>query len=382
MDSAALFNPDKTLSWVGTELAEGRLAAAGIEVFLHGQSVLSECIGARNSTGDPVTPDTRFWIASMTKPIVSIVALKLVEQGKLSLADPVSGFVAGFGDAGVITVNGDCVPTTRKPTIHDLMTHTCGLTYGQFGDDEIHQRYSRVGAFDYMSTNAKMAEALRQLPLLYQPGTTFEYGMSTDLLGHIIERVTNLPLDRVLQNLVFEPLEMSSTSFHPDHDNLAELAPSIIRDTIAPDFSRSPSWFSGGAGLFSTVSDYLKFARMLLNGGTLEGVEIVQPDTFDLMTRPALSADIQYGTYTEALGISAPWEKNGLSFGLGLAVRIEEIAGIPGGMGECSWPGVSGCNFWADRKNRLVVVFLTHAPLHRTTHRVQLRQAIYGGLSL
>jgi CubicO group peptidase (beta-lactamase class C family) len=317
----------------------------------------------------------------MTKPVVSVVALKLIESGKLSLTDRVSDYIADFAAAGVLTADGQTTPVSRTPTIHDLMTHTTGLTYGQFGTDDIHQRYSRVGAFDYQSDNETMATRLCQLPLLYQPGTTFEYGMSTDLLGRIIEIVTRQSLDKILHEFVFEPLGMTNTSFYPDQGPLAELAPSVVRDTIAPDFEHRPTWFSGGAGLFSTVSDYLLFARMLLGRGTLDDTEIVTPETFALMTTPALPADIDYGEYTASFGVSAPWVKNGLTFGLGLAIRTEEVDYIPGGVGEFFWPGVSGCNFWVDPKNSLIVVFLTHSPLHRTTHRLQLREAVYSGLA-
>jgi len=317
----------------------------------------------------------------MTKPVVSIAALHLIERGALSLKDPVSEYIAGFGDAGVLISGSSVEAVTRPPTIKDLLNHTSGVTYGQFGSDKIHQRYTQAAVFDYSSTNSEMAIRLAGLPLLHQPGTAFEYGMSTDLLGRVLEIVVGDSLDSVLEAIVLKPLGMTRTSFFPDKNRLAELASSPIQATIAPDFNREPSWFSGGAGLFSTASDYMQFSKMLLGRGKLDDVKIIKPETFTLMCEPSLPTDVIYGEYTASLGISAPWRQNGLSFGLGLAVRTEKIEGISGGLGECSWPGVSGANFWVDPENDLVVVFLTHSPLHRTTHRIQLRQAIYSGIN-
>lgn len=376
----ASFSPAKTRDWIFSELAEKRIVGCSINVLHKGLPVLCESFGQQNSKGALVTPSTRFWIASMTKPIVSIAALHLIERGVLSLGDPVSKFIVGFGEAGVLSPDGNVVPVHRPPTVKDLLTHASGVTYGQFGSDSIHQRYGQARVFEYTSNNAEMAARLTQLPLLHQPGTAFEYGMSTDLLGRILEIVTGDSLDTVLGDIVLKPLGMANTSFSPDPDTLSEIAPSPVQEAFAPDFTTSPTWFSGGAGLFSTGSDYMLFARMLLGRGKFKDIKIIERETFARMCQPSLAADVTYGQYTESLGISAPWAKNGLSFGLGVAVRTTELEGIPGGLGECSWPGVSGANFWVDPKNDLIVVFLTHAPLHRTTHRVQLRNAIYSGI--
>jgi len=316
----------------------------------------------------------------MTKPVVSVTALQLIERGELSLEDPVSTFVPGFGDAGVLIANGNLEPVDRPPTILDLFTHLTGITYGQFGNGEIHKRYAKADVYNFSSSNTEMAARLAALPLLHQPGTVFEYGMSTDLLGRVIELVMGQDLGDVLKEAVLKPLGMSNTSFVPDQYWLAELPPSTVQAKVAPDFACAPSWHSGGAGLFSTVSDYIRFARMLRGRGTVGDVQILKPETFELMCRQHLPPGVGYGDYTGELGISAPWSENGMSFGLGVAVRVREHESIEGGLGEFFWPGVSGCNFWVDPKNDLIVVFLTHAPLHRTTHRIELRDAIYGGM--
>ncbi|MGH1478577.1 MAG: serine hydrolase domain-containing protein [Geminicoccales bacterium] len=379
--AAVFFDPSEARRWIERELDAERMFGCGLEVVIQGHSVYREAFGSRSPKGgDPMTEDTRFWIASMTKPVVSVAALHLIEHDELSLEDPVSTFVPGFGDAGVLTRTGDLEPVDRPPTVLDLFTHLAGTTYGQFGSDEIHKRYAEADVYNFSSNNAEMAARLAALPLLHQPGMVFEYGMSTDLLGRVIEVVTGQSLDSVLQDAVLGPLGMSSTSFVADQDRLAELPPSAIQANVAPDFARLPSWHSGGAGLFSTVPDYIQFARMLRGRGTLGDVQILKPETLDLMCRQHLPPGVGYGDYTGELGIAAPWPENGLSFGLGVAVRVREHESIPGRLGEVFWPGVSGCNFWVDPKNDLIVVFLTHAPLHRTTHRIDLRDAIYSGM--
>lgn len=379
--TAISFDPSQTRRWIERELEAERIFGCGLEVVIQSRTVFKEAFGTTAPNGDdPVTADTRFWIASMTKPVVSVLALRLVEEGELSLQDPVSDFVPGFGHAGVITATGDLEPIQRPPTILDLFTHLSGLTYGQFGSDKIHKQYAKANIYDFSSSNAEMAARLATLPLLYQPGSVFEYGMSADLLGCVIEVVTGQSLDIALERAVFQPLSMGSTGFLPVQEQLAELPPSAVQANIAPDFAKAPSWHSGGAGLFSTVSDYMQFARMLRGRGKLDNVQILRPETVDLMCQQHLPPGVGYGDYTGELGISAPWPKNGLSFGLGVAVRVRAHDDIPGGLGEFSWPGVSGCNFWVDPANDLSVVFLTHAPAHRTTHRVELREAIYGGM--
>jgi CubicO group peptidase (beta-lactamase class C family) len=226
-----------------------------------------------------------------------------------------------------------------------------------------------------------MAEALASLPLLHQPGKVFEYGMSTDLLGRIVEVQTGQQLDDAVWELVLDPLNMRNTDFQPQPDRIADIPSSPVRDTLAPLMTIDQSWWSGGSGLCSTVSDYMRFARMLRNGGHLDGVTVLKPETLALMLRDQLPENVRYGSYTPALGITAPWPENGLGFGLGFAVRTRHDKKLPGGLGEFLWPGISGANFWVDPENELIVVFLTHAPDHRAEHRIGLRNAVYVGLN-
>lgn len=375
------FDAEPVDRWIETNLAAGRLTGGGLEVRHAGRTVHARSFGVRAADGSPATRETAYWIASMTKPIVAVAALRLIAQGAFGLDDPVADFVAGFGRRGVLQPGGDCVPPNRPPLVRDLLTHLSGLTYGPFGNDAIHAMYMAAGVYDFASDNARIAERLAALPLLHQPGTVFEYGMSTDVLGRVVEIASKAPLDAALRALVLDPLGMSDTRFVPAPGRLAALPDAPTVRALAPPFRDGQSWFSGGGGLSSTLPDYLRFAEMLLGGGEAEGVRLLSPDMFALMTRNHLPADVGYGSYTAALGITAPWEANGLGFGLGLAVRTaRRDPELPGGLGEMFWPGVSGTNFWVDPENALIVVFMTHAPEHRTQHRIELRKAVYAGL--
>ncbi|ADZ68968.1 serine hydrolase domain-containing protein [Polymorphum gilvum] len=366
--------------WLSAEREAGRLAGAVLEVRQAGKPVCLRAFGAKDSTGSDAKWETVYWIASMTKPIVSVAAMALVERGVLALGDEVQSFIPGFGRRGVLCRDGAIMEALRPPVILDLLTHVSGVTYGQFGDADIHARYLEQGVYDFFSDNERMADRLAELPLLHQPGTVFEYGMSTDLLGRVIEVVTGTTLDCALQELVLAPLGMHRTRFIPVLGTIAELPPSPTQRALAPPFSADQTWFSGGGGLTSTVSDYMCFAEMLRLGGALGGTRILRRETVGLMLQNHLPAGIGYGAYTGALGITAPWSGTGLGFGLGLAVRTRRSADLPGGLGEFLWPGVSGANFWVDPENALTAVFLTHAPEHRAQHRIGFRKAVYAGL--
>lgn len=366
-------------SWIATEIAAGRIGACAVEIVSQGETVHQGYHGFRTSDGAPVTSETQFWVASMTKPVVSITAMHLVEAGWLNLHDPVSKFVPGFGNAGVLLDDGTTEPVARPVTVLDLLTHTAGVTYGQFGDGPLHRKYATANVYDFSVTNKVISDRLSTMPLMQQPGTCFEYGMSTDILGRVIEVITGDPLIVALQSIIFGPLKMRDTGFIPDLSRLADFPESGIKKKLPPEFSVPPVWCSGGAGLFSTVPDYVQFTRMLRGRGHLDDAQVVSPETFGTMLQQHLPLDVAFGDYTSALGITAPWPANGLGFGLGFAVRLREIDDAPSDVGEFFWPGVSGCNFWVDPKNDLITVFLTHAPDHRTQHRVGLKNAIYAG---
>lgn len=363
--------------WLEEELAAGRLFGGALAVVCGGAPVLRHWFGHRDRAGRaPVTRDSVYWIASMTKPLTSVAALQLVDEGVLSLDAPVAAYLRGFGDAGVLAPDGRTTPSDRPVTVLDLMRHTSGLTYGIFGDDAIHRAYARAQVYDFAAPNRVMAERIAALPLLHQPGTVFEYGMSTDVLAAVIEVAAGRPFEVVVAERVTGPLGMASTGFRPPRDRVVESAPGIF-----PPLSPDQRWCSGGAGLWSTLDDYLAFAMMLRAGGRHGGRRLMSRESFALMTGNQLPDGVGYGAYTGSLDITAPWPRNGLGFGLGLAVRLRAGGDVPGGVGEVFWPGVSGANFWVDPAGDVVVVFMTHSLEHRVRHRRDLRRHVYAELA-
>ena len=352
-----MFDASHLDHWITTEIQDGRMNACAVEVISQGTTVHRNCHGTQNANGDAVTQQTQFWIASMTKPIVSMVIMHLAEAGWLNLQDSVSDMVPGFGDAGVLTEDGTTEQLERPVTVQDLLTHTAGITYGLFGDGPLHRKYAAARVYDFSASNKEMSRRLVTLPLMHQPGTCFEYGMSTDVLGRVIEVITGDALDKALSSIIFGPLKMRDTGFTPRPDRVADIPDCDIKKKVPPKLTTAPTWYSGGAGLFSTIHDYVRFTRLLRGKGSFDGVRVLTQDTFDLMLDQHLPPDVAFGEYTAALGITAPWPPNGLGFGLGFAVRLKEVDETPGGVGEFFWPGVSGCNFWVDPKNDLITVF-------------------------
>ncbi|CAN5267511.1 serine hydrolase domain-containing protein [soil metagenome] len=349
----------------------------------HGEVVYSSAIGYRNRAEQaPMTPDSRFALASMTKPIVSVAAMILVEQGRLSLSDPVSKYIPEFAtlvvghevvDPATAERRLETEPMVREPTIQDLFRHTSGLTYPPpFGNTLVQQRYGAAGLLNFEQTNQELVGKLVGLPLAHQPGTTFEYGFSTDVLGRVIEIASGQTLAAFIAAEVTGPLGMVDTSFTvPDMGRFAS--------TGGPAPNPAPHWHSGGGGMVGTASDYIRFAQMLLNGGELDGVRTLSPHSVALMRANHLPPDVRQGGYD--LGASQPSAAMGQGFGLGFAVRVEEGRNpLPGSVGDYYWAGSLGTYFWIDPKEDLVVVLLTAAPLVRTQYRAIARDLVYQAL--
>ncbi|MEX3008623.1 serine hydrolase domain-containing protein [Hoeflea sp. TYP-13] len=373
--------------WLEAEIALGRMSGAVTLVHHKGRLIHSSALGFRDKAHSRLmTEDTIFWIASMTKPVTSLAALMLAEQGRLLLSEPVSTYLPEFENVRVLTGNNidEALPTDFPPTIQHLLTHTSGLTYGPFGDDTICAAYRETGVYDFASTNQEMSVRLADLPLAYHPGTCFEYGMSTDLLGRVIEVVSESTLPDFIGRRIAAPLAMADTGFSLSPDQrgrLAEVTTSMTESGLCPPVDEAPVWHSGGGGLWSTARDYLAFALMLLSNGKTGDNKIVSPSTIRHMRSNHLPPGISFGNYAPELGATAPCPSLGQGFGLGLAVRLETGRNpLPGAVGDASWPGVSGTNFWIDPENELAVVFMTHAPQWRIQHRAALRQLVYAAL--
>jgi CubicO group peptidase (beta-lactamase class C family) len=351
-----------------------------------GETVYTATLGYRDAARQaPMASGSRFALASMTKPIVSVAAMTLVEEGRLSLSDPVSKYIPEFatlkvGREVVDPATGawslELDPMGRQPTIQDLMRHTSGLTYPPpFGNSLVQQRYDQADLRDFDQTNADFVAKLVQLPLAYQPGSTFEYGFSTDVLGRVIEIVSGQSLDAFVKARVTDPLGMVDTSFTiPDAHRFARPAGS------APLPSASPRRFSGGGGLIGTATDYARFAEMMLNGGELDGVRILSPHSVEMMRSNQLPPNVAQGGYD--LGFAQPSAAMGQGFGLGFAVRTDAGRNpLPGSVGDYYWAGSSGTYFWIDPRENLVVVLLTASTPSRERYRALARNLVYQALA-
>jgi len=327
-----------------------------------------------------MSEDSIFWIASMTKPICCAAALAVARDGLLDLDAPVALYLPSFADLAVADTGERA---GRRMTVRDLMRHTSGLTYGQLGDSPVHHQYIERGAYRFDQTNEQMAETLSGLPLLYAPGTTFEYGMSIDVLGRVIEVCTGRPLDQVVAERITGPLGMADTHFRLPPEDLPRLARALPSEdmTMMPPPAPAPAWISGGGGLWSTAADYARFVTMLMQGGWHRGVPIIGQAGARDMLSAQLPAALQFGSYTATLGSVAPTPAMAQTFGLGVSIRTADAGNpLPGTQGDFTWPGMSGCNFWCDPRRGLVVVQMLQAPSQRFAYRALLREEIYAAL--
>jgi CubicO group peptidase (beta-lactamase class C family) len=343
--------------------------------------------------GAVMTPDTIFRIASMTKPVTSVAAMLLAEEGKLLIADPVSRYIPAFADLKVAS-NSDDVnaksltlePVRREMTVQDLLRHTSGLTYAHLTGPHLRQAYEAAGVVDERQTNAGMAEKLAKVPLAYQPGSTWQYGVSTDMLGRVVEVASGMSLDRFIGERICKPLGLVSTSFGPiEGSRAAQPRIDSVSGKRPPmrDTSVRPNWISGGSGLLSTAGDYVHFCQMLLNGGELGGTRLLAPATIALMTSDHLTPETRRSPSTPVLfGALAPTPELGLGFGLGFAVRTHSGRNpLPGSVGDFSWSGVTGTYFWIDPQQELVAILMMQAPLQRLHYRYLMRTMVYQAIT-
>jgi CubicO group peptidase (beta-lactamase class C family) len=375
-------------------VTQGELPGAVLMVVRNHKVVIHEPIGFRDRIEhSKMQKDSIFRIASMTKPIVSICALQLMEQGKLSLEDPVSKFLPEFENiqVGVETTNllGEkelsLVPPNKKMTIQDLMRHTSGLTYGWVKTALVDQLYESNQVMLMDQTLEEQVKKLATLPLKHQPGTTWEYGLSTDVLGRVIEVIAEESLDHILQRYIFEPLQMIDTQFGFDSQKLHRVAESQINPETGKRFlnlatSIKPKKLSGGGGLTSTAMDYAKFCQMILNGGELYGKKIISRKSIELMIANHLPDQTNFPASTlYEWGTAMPSPSHfGTGFGLGFQVRLEAGRNpLPGSVGDLTWMGVWGTSFVIDPKEKLILILLTQQPNKLKEHHRLLRQMVY-----
>jgi CubicO group peptidase (beta-lactamase class C family) len=359
------------------DVERGRIPGAVVVVIRKGKVAHTLAVGFLDkAAGTPMKPDAMFRIASMTKPMVTVAALTLYEEGRLLLGDPVSKYIPAFKDQ---RVGLERAPTEREMTIQDLMRHTSGLTYGNRGTSEIYKMYPESSnASSLTLTMDEFIERVSHAPLLYQPGTRWEYSLSTDVLGRVVEVVTGKPLAEVLAERVYRPLNMTDTTF---------LVPPAKRKRIAQPLPTHPDtgaeytladptvprkFDCGGGCAVSTARDYARFGQMLLNRGALDGARVLAPKTVELMTADHLGSIARGQNY---------YAGPGYTWGLGLAVREKKgISPMAGSAGDYFWPGAFATYWWADPKEEMVVVSMMQSPLGRHYQQV-LRALVFQAIA-
>jgi CubicO group peptidase (beta-lactamase class C family) len=346
-----------------------------------------------------MTTDSIFRLASMTKPIVSAAAMILVEDGKLDLAAPVSQYLPEFKDLQVQTEHRDATtdktelvlePQTRPMIVQDLLRHTAGLVYPPpIGSGPVPNLYRDANVADRDTTLAEMVTKLSKLPLAHQPGEVWEYSMAVDVLGRIVEVVSGVDLDRFVAERVTKPLGMTSTGFYvaeTERDRIAQpQADAAGQKPTMFDPVAKPKRFSGGGGMVSTASDYLRLCEMFLHRGKLGNTQVLAPSTVALMTANALKPGIGYAAAAlTRFGDIGPTLAMGQGFGLGFAVRTEAGENpLPGSVGSFYWTGAYGTTFYVDPKQKLIIIMMIQVPLgpQGTLYRHEVRALAYQALT-
>jgi CubicO group peptidase (beta-lactamase class C family) len=358
-----------------------RIPGAIAVVALGGHVEFFEALGWQDAAaGTPMRGDAIFRIYSMTKPLVSLAALMLAEEGALQLGEPVSLYLPEFsGQQVAVEENGQVrlVPSVRAATIQDLLRHTAGLTYEFLGSNAVQRQYEATQIASRARSNAEFCKALAALPLAHQPGSRWEYSRATDVLGALLEVVAGRPLGQLLQERILDPLGMKDTAFAVPEQGWSRMAEAFATD---PDSGEPvamlnprevPRFESGGGGLMSTADDYVRFLQFMRNRGTLEGCRLVSRKTIDWMT----------SDHVGAIPIQGDLLLPGYGFGLGFAVRIHAgLAPQPGSPGQYFWSGIGGTSFFVDPAEDLFALLLTQAPGQRIYYRNLFRQLVYAAL--
>jgi CubicO group peptidase (beta-lactamase class C family) len=364
------------------EIDKGTLPGATILVARRGQIGWFEALGKQSpAAAAPMAHNSIFRIFSMTKPIVSVGIMMLIEDGHFLLSDPVAKFIPEFADQKVgIENNGqlDLVPLKRAMTVQDLLRHTSGITYDHTGNGLVQQLYQQSRLRSRKITNAEHAARVASMPLICQPGAEWNYSRSTDILGRIIEVVSGKSLSAFLTERILAPLQMAETAFHTEAENAGRLAEPFPTDPWNGDkvqlfnMLEKPVMESGGGGLVSTTMDYARFCQMLLNGGALDGNRIIGRKTLQLMASDHLAPHVK---------VDSPLMPAGHGFGLGFAIRTHQgMAPFPGSLGQFFWSGMAGTFFWIDPAEDMFAVFMMQGPGQREYIRTLLRDLVYAAV--
>ncbi len=365
------------------DIDKGTTPGVTIMVARRGQIGWFDALGRQNpAASTPMAHNSIFRIFSMTKPIVSVGVMMLMEEGHLLLNDPIEKYIPEFSNQKVgVENNGklDLAPLTRAITIQDLLRHTSGITYDHTGNGLVQQLYRQSRLRSRKITNSEHAALVASMPLMCQPGTEWNYSRSTDILGRLIEVVSGKTLGAFLTECILAPLQMAETAFHTAPENADRLAEPFATDPWTGEkvqlfnMLEKPAMESGGGGLVSTTMDYARFCQMLLNGGVLDGVRIIGRKTLQLMTSDHLGPEVKLNGHLEALP--------GHSFGLGFAVRTHEgMAPFAGSVGQYFWSGIAGTFFWIDPREELFAVLMAQGPGQREYFRTLVRSLVYAAV--
>jgi CubicO group peptidase (beta-lactamase class C family) len=384
-------------------VSDGKLAGTVVLVARKGKLIYADAAGFQDKDeGKPMALDSIFRIYSMTKPLVSVAAMMLVEDGRIELTDPISKFFPAFKGQQVSVARTDgefaritytTVAADHEIIVQDLLRHTAGLAYGEITlNAPVKDAYTKAGLYepsvrDYDVRDLSPAEEVERLakaPLAHQPGTVWEYSLAVDLLGRVVEAASGKRLADFLAQRLFEPLRMQDTAFSVPGAKVGRIAQPLAVDFANGqpikliDVAKEPKNDSGGAGGVSTAADYLRFAQMLLNGGQLDGTRVLSRTTVALMTSDHLGTRIAAPVTPGELLLGTP----GYTFGLGFAVRQGAgLAGVPGSPGEFMWAGYAGTYFWVDPKEELVAIYMSQAPgAARAYYRKLVKQLVYAAI--
>lgn len=380
---------ERITAFFDNEVSAAKISGAIVLIQRGSKPVYFKSFGKIDTArGTPMTPQAIFRIHSMSKPVTSVAAMMLVDDGKIALDDPVSKFIPSFAKVKVGVESKsesgnpilDHAAVERPITIEDLLRHSSGITYGFYGKGLVRNIYANADLFAQGLDNAAVAEKIAQLPLADQPGTLWNYGHSTDVLGRVIEVASGKSLFAFEKERLFGPLGMTDTSYYvadpAQHERIAEPIPSD--KTFSTGGARDPrvatKWESGGGGLLTTVGDFSRFAQMLLNGGELDGKRYLKPETFKAMTinRIAPATGVKRGGYY--------FPGDGFGFGLGFGVRTEPGNATPpppGSLGEIKWDGAGGTYFFIDRAQDMFAILMIQSPSERGRIQPALKKMIY-----
>lgn len=372
--------PDRTqrlMDALKREVDSGRLPGAVALIARRGQIGLLEAVGVQDpATGAPMRTDSIFRIYSMTKPVVSVAIMMLVERGQLLISDPVSRWLPEYAHPQVATAQG-LVPAQQAATVQDLLRHTAGMTYEFLGDSEVQQQYNQHKLASRERNNEEFSHTLASIPLMFQPGSVWAYSRATDVLGRLIEVVSGQSLGDFLHAEIFEPLGMTDTGFWVLPEEEHRIAEPFAHDpdggipmkVIEP--RQVPALESGGGGLMSTALDYARFLQCLRNKGELNGVRLLSPHMVDYMTSDHLGNIPADGTLLPP----------GHGFGLGFAVRTHlGLSPVPGSVGLYYWGGIAGTTFFVDPALDMYAMLLIQAPNQRDYYRPLFRNLVYAAL--